>query len=327
MSLATRCFACGTVFRVVQDQLKVSEGWVRCGRCNEVFNALDSLFDLERDTPPAWSPSAPAVEGSPPAVASVAAAYVEPNDPSPVNDESLVDRIDAHLQASWRSNSSPATRVNERDRLDFPDAQFDPEFSLGMLTEASADDTTTLPLTTEPTVPPSAATPEFVRHAQRRAHWRSPLARMLLTGVALLLLMSLGLQVGHHFRDLLAVRWPTTKPALQAWCDAWACSLQAPHRIEDLAVESSALTRSTGPDAFKLTVTLRNRGALAFAVPSVDLSLTDATGQLVTRRVLSPGDFRVGSAPIQAGAELPLQLLLTTGSPRVSGYTVEIFYP
>jgi ribosomal protein L11 methyltransferase len=31
--LATRCSACGTVFRVVQDQLRVSEGWVRCGRC------------------------------------------------------------------------------------------------------------------------------------------------------------------------------------------------------------------------------------------------------------------------------------------------------
>ena len=34
MSLATRCTSCGTAFRVVQDQLKVSEGWVRCGRCN-----------------------------------------------------------------------------------------------------------------------------------------------------------------------------------------------------------------------------------------------------------------------------------------------------
>jgi predicted Zn finger-like uncharacterized protein len=52
MSLATRCTACGTVFRVVQDQLKVSEGWVRCGRCGEVFNALEGLFDLERSAPP-----------------------------------------------------------------------------------------------------------------------------------------------------------------------------------------------------------------------------------------------------------------------------------
>ena len=51
MSLATRCTSCGTVFRVVQDQLKVSEGWVRCGRCDAVFNALEGLFDLGRDAP------------------------------------------------------------------------------------------------------------------------------------------------------------------------------------------------------------------------------------------------------------------------------------
>jgi predicted Zn finger-like uncharacterized protein len=55
MSLATRCPACNTVFRVLQDQLRVSEGWVRCGQCQEVFNALETLFDL----------SAPAEAGAP----------------------------------------------------------------------------------------------------------------------------------------------------------------------------------------------------------------------------------------------------------------------
>lgn len=45
MTLATRCPACGTVFRVVQDQLRVSQGWVRCGRCSEAFNALEAMVD------------------------------------------------------------------------------------------------------------------------------------------------------------------------------------------------------------------------------------------------------------------------------------------
>jgi predicted Zn finger-like uncharacterized protein len=39
MSLITRCPACGTMFKVVTDQLKVSRGWVRCGRCAQVFDA------------------------------------------------------------------------------------------------------------------------------------------------------------------------------------------------------------------------------------------------------------------------------------------------
>ena len=59
MSLATRCTACGTIFRVVQDQLRVSEGWVRCGRCAEVFDAREQLFDLDREAPPPWPPNVP----------------------------------------------------------------------------------------------------------------------------------------------------------------------------------------------------------------------------------------------------------------------------
>ncbi|HOF31808.1 MAG TPA: zinc-ribbon domain-containing protein, partial [Burkholderiaceae bacterium] len=43
MSLITRCPACGTMFRVVPDQLRISEGWVRCGQCAEVFDAARNL--------------------------------------------------------------------------------------------------------------------------------------------------------------------------------------------------------------------------------------------------------------------------------------------
>ncbi len=57
--LATRCSACGTVFRVVPDQLRVSEGWVRCGRCSEVFNAGEALLDLETGAPHTGRDGAP----------------------------------------------------------------------------------------------------------------------------------------------------------------------------------------------------------------------------------------------------------------------------
>lgn len=49
MSYTTRCPACGTTFRVVPDQLKISDGWVRCGHCADVF---DATLYLEKWTPP-----------------------------------------------------------------------------------------------------------------------------------------------------------------------------------------------------------------------------------------------------------------------------------
>jgi predicted Zn finger-like uncharacterized protein len=39
MSLIARCPACQTLFKVVPDQLRISEGWVRCGSCEAVFDA------------------------------------------------------------------------------------------------------------------------------------------------------------------------------------------------------------------------------------------------------------------------------------------------
>ena len=318
MSLATRCFACGTVFRVVQDQLKVSEGWVRCGRCNEVFNALETLFDLDRDTPPEWTPREQAAPASP-SVHEAAAVDLEVGVDVEVGGEPEPQPAAYFLGPRREAESTPAMRIDERDRLEFPDAQFEPESTV----DESSGVSILLPL--EAGAPPPA--PEFMRHAQRQARWQTPVARAALGVIGVLLLGALMLQAAHHFRDGLAARWPEAKPALAAWCGIAGCSIQAPQHIEDIAVESTALTRADGPETFRFAVTLRNRAATPVAIPAVDLSLTDPSGQLVARRMLTPSEFRVGSSLIQAGAELPMQLLLTTGSTRVTGYTVEIFYP
>lgn len=56
MSFVTRCPACGTHFKVVRDQLLISDGWVRCGRCSQVFDAALEL----RETPDGVAAPAPA---------------------------------------------------------------------------------------------------------------------------------------------------------------------------------------------------------------------------------------------------------------------------
>ena len=45
MSQVTRCPSCGTRFKVVADQLRISQGWVRCGVCQDVFDATQSLLE------------------------------------------------------------------------------------------------------------------------------------------------------------------------------------------------------------------------------------------------------------------------------------------
>lgn len=53
MSQITRCPSCATMFKVVADQLRISEGWVRCGHCQQVF---DASAHLQPSQPPALMP-------------------------------------------------------------------------------------------------------------------------------------------------------------------------------------------------------------------------------------------------------------------------------
>ncbi len=351
MSLATRCTSCGTAFRVVQDQLKVSEGWVRCGRCDAVFNALEGLFDLGRDAPGEWEePEEPLVGNlapPPPEWSALptprtdrrddgdsnvddAAGAAADGDDAPSTDlgELLADPVDAHLFGPRKRSESapkPAGQLGARDRVEFSDARFDSDLFL---------DNTSIPDTELATVAAvdsdaaalETARPDFIRRADRHARWQSTSVRVMLGVACAFAALALVGQAANHYRDIVAAQWPTFRPILAAWCRATQCRIEAPRRIDEVLVESTALTRAAAPDAFILSVTLRSRSDITLALPSIDLTLTDANGRLVARRALAPRDFRAAEV-IAPRAEAPLQAMLSAGTASVVGYTVEIFYP
>jgi len=349
MSLATRCTSCGTAFRVVQDQLKVSEGWVRCGRCNAVFNALEGLFDLGRDAPADWRE-----EPVDPLVASLAPPPAEwsslppppPDDAADPGDDAdegrsgadtppadlgelLADPVDAHLFGPRKRSEAkpkPAGQLGRRDRVEFSDARFDSDL---FLDNASIPDTelATLAVTDSGALMlESSVRPDFVRRANRHARWQSSSVRTALGVACVLAALVLAAQAANHHRDILSARFPSLRPLLAAWCRAADCRIEAPRRIDEVMVENTALTRAAAQDAFVLSVTLRSRSDLTLALPSIDLTLTDGTGRLVARRALAPRDFSAADV-IAPHAEAPLQVMLSTGTAAVVGYTVEIFYP
>lgn len=76
MTMLTRCAACNTAFRITTDQLVSRQGKVRCGRCGEIFNALDKLVPHPGDS--AGDPDsgfASASAGLVPAAAEAAGSY------------------------------------------------------------------------------------------------------------------------------------------------------------------------------------------------------------------------------------------------------------
>lgn len=310
MSLATRCTTCGTIFRVVQDQLKVSEGWVRCGRCEQVFNALEGLFDLEREAPPPWPPSGepgvqPVEDWSPPGGAP----------PGSVPLPSYPYAAPAPREAKDDVDS---------DQNGFADARFHSEL-LGDSTAPLSVADTLADTATESTIDEPA--PQFVRQAQRAARWRHPGVRATLVLILLLLGFGLAGQIALHFRDGFAARWPETRPLLEALCEPLDCRIEPLRRVESLAVDSSGLTKLDGTGLYRFSVVLRNRGNTTVMLPAIDLSLTDPQGQLVSRKVVSAAELGATQSTLAAGAELALQGVLAGGERRIVGYQVEIFYP
>ena len=344
MSLATRCNACGTMFRVVQDQLRVSEGWVRCGRCDVVFNALDALIDLEAEAAAAAAEEAAADADLIETIAADEDSLREPERlPSPQAAPSVADSSEPWLDEDVRYQASAAEHA-----LDPEPAPPAPGFQTLPPTPTSAPYTgagaptasTTLQRSADATpatswVPLSevAATavpakPGFVKDAERNARWQSPAMRAALISLSLMLMALLAGQAAFHFRDALAARSPAAASLLTAVCARWGCRVEALRRIEDVTLEGSGLSRiAQQPQAIKLSISLRNRGSTDLALPSIDLSLNDANGKLIARRALSPRDFKVDPPLIRRGAELPLELVLSTGERQVSAYTVELFYP
>jgi predicted Zn finger-like uncharacterized protein len=339
VSLATRCAQCGTVFRVVQDQLKVSEGWVRCGRCQQVFNALEGLFDLEGTSGP--MPLRSELSAAEVVLPSDRThAHADHDDGDAVGfgaDETLsppssVSRLDGELLQTSEfhgENVADERVVPAVPGHDTPDdsqvdvTAFDPE---GFNESAALE---RVGLVSRPSEDVAAVdTPEFLRHAERAARWHSPAARRSLSVAVVFLAALLTTQIGLHHRDALAAHWPATMPWLDDACAPLGCQVEPLRRLSAFAVESSALLHVEGSSLHRLQLTLHRRADLPLMPPAVDLMLTDTRGDVVARRTLRASEFMAGqTSTVGADAELQWQAVLDLGDRRISGYTVELFYP
>lgn len=318
MSLATRCTACGTIFRVVEDQLRVSDGWVRCGRCAEIFDARELLFDIERDTPPGW-----------PAAFAAPTATVEPPPPPPPTQPPSPPPPAPAFESDWMPPPEPEPRTDALP-TGWPAevARQEPrwvEASAGQAPAPAAE--APAPMAAEPaTAPPGTAMPEFMRRAESSARWNRPGMRVALALVSLLLEALLALQATLHFRDAIAALHPPMRGPLQSLCAAFGCDVKPWRRIEALSIDSTSLN-PIGGSGYRLNLSLRNKTGVDVAAPWIELSLTDAGGTPLSRRVLGPEALSPALRQVNAESEQALSFNFSTGSQRVSGYSVNIFYP
>jgi predicted Zn finger-like uncharacterized protein len=365
MSTLTQCPACGTLFKVVSDQLRVSDGWVRCGSCGEAFEARKyfaaALAASETPVVDAAEPQHPKQTAAP-----------TKRQADPVPPPNAIENIATNVQQtpanSPKINKNLGTASTDNVLIDVDDDPTVPWGHSDTTIPGTLDDFASWRDRAPPAQPPIAPAPPafhalplqpmppipsgeqakaeaaanhadvgFLREARRRAFWRKPLVRLGLALLAIVLSGVLALQWAYHERDRIAAARPEAIPYLLQMCSHLGCQLRPLRRIDAVVIDQHAFNKFKG-DVYRLKVSLKNASNLTVALPAVELTLTDADEQVVGRRVFMPIDLGALSTlqqQLKPGAEFSANLMIQLGrelsaeqgSKRVAGYSVYTFYP
>jgi predicted Zn finger-like uncharacterized protein len=308
------------MFKVVPDQLRISEGWVRCGHCAEVFDASaylqgDEAPALQSRTAQAPAPRREAITAEGP------------------ESEGFSSSLHTEIPESEGLGLDPADSVLLEAAQALVEHPLDRPFELRREDPAGAETMERdLPVRTlvPPEPEPALEDLSFVQQARRKEVWHRPSVRAAL----FLLLLALGglltAQVALHDRDRLAAAKPELRPWLARLCEPLGCTVRPPRQIDAIAIDSSSFNKLR-TDSYRLNVTLKNQAATEVAMPALELTLTDGQDQPLVRRVVMPEELGPNAAVIPPASEWSGSLALAVAGGeaggRIAGYRLLAFYP
>jgi predicted Zn finger-like uncharacterized protein len=257
-ALHTRCPRCATTFRVTAELLEVADGLVRCGSCDEVFDARSHEVNLEAtgsDTPPPGMLNADYIDD-------------------------LLREPGVAPQGEAEPPSAPAAPA-----MALPDA---------LPAEAAPPDALALQILAQaPPQAPLVALPVELGGTPRRRLTLRVLAWLaMLAAVGL----ALGAQYAWLEREHLA-QDPGVRVHLERVCGWLGCQVPPYHdpraiRSTELLVRPDPAR--TG--VLLVDAVLENRAPFPQRYPDLELSFTDMQGRPVARRVFAPREY-LGAHP------------------------------
>lgn len=363
----TRCTHCDALFRVTLHQLQSSSGQVRCGLCLQVFDAFRYLSASEpvepapQDAPasvdddsdrPALTDGSPEAEPAPGVAAATAWAEfppdAEPLPSFPAEDVPAPAAVAASADVPIPAELEEGFVFHGEDGVDSPgpSGTTDLDFMLESETvRADIDVAVAAPdearverrdgtLVGDETgyVPEALVDRPSMPEGEERAP--APSRRHYLGwGATALLVCTLPIQSLIFFRDDIALRIPSVRPALASMCRTFGCQLPLPKLSDRLVIEASELQAldPARPHRVVLIATLRNTAAVPQAFPMLELTLTDTREQISGRKVFSPEDYLpAGTLPetgLDADADIDIRMYLDTGTVDANGYRLFIYHP
>jgi predicted Zn finger-like uncharacterized protein len=309
------------MFKVVPDQLRISEGWVRCGKCEEIFDASAHMQEV---VAPENDASTPDDQDTVPFEGALAAAMASEAKPGRAGRPKARNVADVDLELHEGPDATVIEPVvTDADLLSGAS-------TAGM--EGRAEPVFAAEVQPAPVAVAPAPTAQlsFMRNATKTSRWHRPLVRATLMVTTLLLVFGLMLQWLVQERDRVAAVEPGLKPLIEEVCLLLGCQIEPLRQIDSVVIDSSAFSKIKG-DLYRLSLTLKNNAPIDLAMPAIELSLTDTLDHALMRRVFLPRELGVTSGVIPAASETQTTLVLTVkangNGERVAGYRLLAFYP
>ena len=308
------------MFQVETDQLKVSDGWVRCGHCDGVFDASAHFQIVPVPTAPEI-PDAQEIPEAPDLPVTPDTQFY--NAPIQAGFADAVPAVPAALAAlePLPDNMAPPPASPLASTPTLPDATADappPAAALSSYLSVPQvlDEAEELPPVSAPTDSdarlalygrepkgPSKADVaarrksevSFVKTARRRARRSQPLYRALAVLLSVTLLAALLVQGLVYERVALAARYPALLPMLQSLCQPLNCQINPPRVIEAIEIDSSSFTQ-TGPETYRLNFVVKNNRPGAVAMPALEVTLTGAGDKVLVSKIVLPAEYGASSA-------------------------------
>jgi hypothetical protein len=310
---------------------------VRCGNCQGVFNALDSLLE-EASAPLVAAPArSPVVATEPAADSRRASPFIAEDTPSGVEPAFSEPTFSepAFSEPIFADPTPAAIEPTLAEPTLSEPAAGEPALAEPQLTESAAQElgkATGLILPRETTeIPGYSKWTEGVMAAPV-APATEKAAGGLFTFAALLLIVALAGQIVFRFRSEIAITLPSLRPALELLCRAVDAEIPLPRHVELVSIETSDLQSDPARgNLLVLNATLRNRANYGQAYPALELTLTDTQDGAIARRVFAPTEYLPAKTPagqpFGANADVAVRLWVEAKEISAAGYRLYVFYP
>lgn len=345
--MSTRCPNCALQLAVTAADLRTGLGYVRCGRCDKVFNALATLSDDPQQAPldgndvatgttsmPALDPrataspppSADAAGDDIPTGAQLVAAGLDPGVPPPraVSVESHEMEVIETL-----ATGTFETIVLEGDGVLQTEEMVDEAEVEARLQQIAQQLGGAPPASAPPEADPVTLAAERYAQEAQEALAAAPRPHRGWTVAAAALLLLLAGQLIHHNRHAL-VEQPWAQRVLVPAYGLFGQELEPAWQLSAYDVRQLGAEASTGnPGHILVRAAILNQATWGQPLPLLRITLQDRFGNPLARHDIAPQDYLDGPAPRRLAPDqrIDAQASLPDPGNKAVGFEIDVCLP